>query len=489
MKDWLKDEAEMNSKAEKAAKAMRNNKAYDILPAKERKKYQDIKNASLADYDKKVNAILSGKMIPAFTYEDGDQRFLSHDETVFLKVQTSRFLDYQPHAPAFMFPHLSDWLRIIWSGDDAMFTRYIDRADNVQSLIKRRETLMSINALFFVINGATFMLAENPQSCKSERAANPVRGDHMKIFDKLLELGADVNARDLAGDTPFQWIFHGLSGNGGPNNVTRKMAKKLLKHGADVDAFNRYGDSALSTCIVENRLEDISFLLELGADPCKENQTGEQTRRLAVMNPAVMKLFGAHQKRKAKEARKEMHSEAGGSFKKCQACQSYKKDTSRCTGCYLVWYCGSGCQKTDWNAHKADCKKTRAEFTPVTVELNYATGRDCLTGELYSNLGKVNKPSKSHFIVKIQRNPLDESTMMITNKDYSLIGILRASVSNTAVSVIRRKIADEGFRGQKGYFYATYIGKEGDGRLGRDGRLGNLEIKVNSARILPVENW
>ena len=79
--------------------------------------------------------------------------------------------------------------------------------------------------------------------------------------------------------------------------------------------------------------------------------------------------------------------------------------------------------------------------------------------------------------------------MMITNKDYSLIGILRASVSNTAVSVIRRKIADEGFRGQKGYFYATYIGKEGDGRLGRDGRLGNLEIKVNSARILPVENW
>ena len=64
---------------------------------------------------------------------------------------------------------------------------------------------MSINALFFVINGATFMLAENPQSCKSERAANPVRGDHMKIFDKLLELGADVNARDLAGDTPFQW--------------------------------------------------------------------------------------------------------------------------------------------------------------------------------------------------------------------------------------------------------------------------------------------
>ena len=104
-----------------------------------------------------------------------------------------------------MFPHLSDWLRIIWSGDDAMFTRYIDRADNVQSLIKRRETLMSINALFFVINGATFMLAENPQSCKSERAANPVRGDHMKIFDKLLELGADVNARDLAGDTPFQW--------------------------------------------------------------------------------------------------------------------------------------------------------------------------------------------------------------------------------------------------------------------------------------------
>ena len=44
-----------------------------------------------------------------------------------------------------------------------------------------------------------------------------------------------------------------------------------------------------------------------------------------------------------------------------EACQPRGK---RCSGCRLVHYCGAGCQKADWPAHKAACQvlqRTRRE--------------------------------------------------------------------------------------------------------------------------------
>ena len=50
---------------------------------------------------------------------------------------------------------------------------------------------------------------------------------------------------------------------------------------------------------------------------------------------------------------------------KCSVCGA--ESTSRCAGCFAVFYCGADCQKRDWRAndHKARCAKPyRVERTP-----------------------------------------------------------------------------------------------------------------------------
>ena len=50
---------------------------------------------------------------------------------------------------------------------------------------------------------------------------------------------------------------------------------------------------------------------------------------------------------------------------KCSVCDA--ESTSRCAGCFAVFYCGADCQKRDWRAndHKARCAKPyRVERTP-----------------------------------------------------------------------------------------------------------------------------
>lgn len=59
----------------------------------------------------------------------------------------------------------------------------------------------------------------------------------------------------------------------------------------------------------------------------------------------------------------------------CTSC-SAKVSTSKCGGCYSVWYCGARCQKTDWTAHRPVCaRKERAACArmaplPPLSELN-----------------------------------------------------------------------------------------------------------------------
>ena len=50
----------------------------------------------------------------------------------------------------------------------------------------------------------------------------------------------------------------------------------------------------------------------------------------------------------------------------CRVCK-VDKDSKRCTGCYMVWYCGQECQVGDWPAHKTDCKVTRDQYKQVLL--------------------------------------------------------------------------------------------------------------------------
>ena len=68
---------------------------------------------------------------------------------------------------------------------------------------------------------------------------------------------------------------------------------------------------------------------------------------------------------------------------KCSVCGA--ESTSRCAGCFAVFYCGADCQKRDWRAndHKARCAK------PYRVERTPELGREVAHSKtLYSSLRK-----------------------------------------------------------------------------------------------------
>ncbi|CAM8939444.1 unnamed protein product [Rhodiola kirilowii] len=55
---------------------------------------------------------------------------------------------------------------------------------------------------------------------------------------------------------------------------------------------------------------------------------------------------------------------------RCDSCFS-TSNLKRCTGCHLVWYCGSACQKSEWSFHRVECsilaridKEKRKYLTP-----------------------------------------------------------------------------------------------------------------------------
>merc|ERR1739838_717012 len=88
-----------------------------------------------------------------------------------------------------------------------------------------------------------------------------------------------------------------------------------------------------------------------------------------------------------------------------------------------------------------------------------------LTGKDYSNVSKDGKPSKSHFIVKIQLTDLhrcddyfdrraEDSIMLTYNKDKSLYGDIGIEENKAVKTELTNKIKEKGLNGYKGYFYA-----------------------------------
>ena len=102
----------------------------------------------------KISAILSGKMPAHVSYDDGDQSPLKGMEYQSLKCQWASGMDYAPYNP--IFHHLSDWMKVLFSGDYQGFLRIINGKTDEETakMISKRETLYNVSAIFHVIIGA-----------------------------------------------------------------------------------------------------------------------------------------------------------------------------------------------------------------------------------------------------------------------------------------------------------------------------------------------
>ena len=93
-----------------------------------------------------------------------------------------------------------------------------------------------------------------------DKDANP--GPNRTIVPILLELGADVNAKNNKGETPLV------------SATDYDMVKLLLEHGAAPNVQDANGDTPLHMAALVGNKKSIRFLLEHGANPAMKNHSG-----------------------------------------------------------------------------------------------------------------------------------------------------------------------------------------------------------------------
>ena len=75
------------------------------------------------------------------------------------------------------------------------------KKEEVSKLLEARETLLNLSGVFHVIVGARTLREDNARVRDVQVAARmmmEVKNDHEKILAKLIELGANIHAKDVA---------------------------------------------------------------------------------------------------------------------------------------------------------------------------------------------------------------------------------------------------------------------------------------------------
>ena len=123
--------------------------------------------------------------------------------------------------------------------------------------------------------------------------------------------------------------------------------------------------------------------------------------------PRIQEMFYFARKKMLQIERNKVKESVG--IYNCQACRKIKNGNKRCSGCYLVFYCGRSCQAQDWAKHKDDCKKIQKEYKSVHISYDLEDDKPNENPHIpYSEekmsawLLQMNSiAKKSHFVVKV----------------------------------------------------------------------------------------
>jgi ankyrin repeat protein len=115
------------------------------------------------------------------------------------------------------------------------------------------------------------LLAEGADVNARNRAGDPllavaIRKGHLDIVRMLLDRGADVNVSGDLGVTPL--MFAASSGN-------LELTRELLRLGADATAIDSFGNTALIILPQEDRPDIVKLLLDEGVSPSQSNHNGQ----------------------------------------------------------------------------------------------------------------------------------------------------------------------------------------------------------------------
>jgi len=103
------------------------------------------------------------------------------------------------------------------------------------------------------------------------------------LVSRLLELGADVGARNHRGAQPLHYAADGIPGSGTWNPTAQAaVITALIRAGADPDAVDKSGVAPLHRAVRTRCGPAVQALLDGGADPMLANKSGSTPMKLAT---------------------------------------------------------------------------------------------------------------------------------------------------------------------------------------------------------------
>eukprot|EP01060_Flectonema_neradi_P036884 TRINITY_DN725_c3_g1_i1.p1 TRINITY_DN725_c3_g1~~TRINITY_DN725_c3_g1_i1.p1 ORF type:complete len:483 (+),score=50.33 TRINITY_DN725_c3_g1_i1:130-1449(+) len=427
--------------------------------AKGNTKFQEIlkldgESTKMADRERlqKFREVKTGQYTDPDPYGDGDQTMTKgYLESEVLRKQWVTGMNYNPENDP-----ISDFVKICWTGNAGKLEKILNEnrssSDKLRKLLEHRVSLMHISSIFHVIIGAR------------TRGELGRKDEYIRCLKLLIQAGVRTNAKDFAGHTP---LHHCCSTYW--NDITYEMALILLESGVDPNARNRFGQTPMFTAVVSNGMDLVEALLKKGADPSIKDCSGSSC--LDNPSPKMATLMSQYIVINDRKKKPEKSTDTT-----CAVCNDKSKGTTRCTGCFSIFYCSTECQKQDWKQHKASCKSIQTNFIPVTLI-------DPPNTQLYNTSSKgINSkkkgagiPANTLFTVKVQvplmgASEQKNADLLIYNKERSCMGFLKPT--EAAHAPLLKAVVDS--NGVKGFFHAT---------------CKNDIVKINPHDFRPMELW
>ena len=358
---------------------------------------------------------------------------------------------------------MSQWFTDCFHGKLAKLKKHV--AKN-QRILDRRETPLRINGLMYACVGYKFLPTAQKVEC----------------IKFLLKKGTPVDARDFIGETALHQIFKIWEGD----LDMREIADLLLRSGADINAKNREGKTPFFTAVCDPKMNKNIFMwcLENGADPGAVDRDGIVAFDKAMIHLQYEDAMTQHMARLCKAKREE--AVAAGRLRSCAHCKA--KTSKKCSGCYMVYWCGKDCLKAGWDGHKQECRQIKGEYETFALKPSRYRLDELAYGEHDSDGNIVpwiykKPPGSKHFSVKIQapfkvllehdNEAIKDKDMIVYNEKKSIFGFITREMD--FYGDVLDAIRTQGVLGVRAFFYAFW--EDGTG------------LKINFKRVQPPDIW
>jgi len=318
------------------------------------------------DAEKEVNNLkdLAFKNPPKVGYKDPDQVPIMKEagsHTIHKICRTGVDLPGwdEYHPMMFTKPYYTDYFYAMYQGnyDDFMAIMNGLSEEELKNHLNQREGLFQAGPVSVPILGTKiYGIHENydGMAAMMMRVAFPkIQGKYYEIVEKLLELGADPNAKDMAGKTA---IYHAMNIDLDYEHK-EKLIELLIHHGGDVNAVDRLGSPLIAYAVERQCVRMVKLLMKHGSDPSVK--AANYFPKMSVVEFAKLRSSEEPDERAIMAALTRRGEKPTG----CQVCHKTEVTLKKCAACGSAWYCSSNCQKQDWGKHKSTCSKKQKKKT------------------------------------------------------------------------------------------------------------------------------